>query len=153
MKRVLTMLAGSAIVAAGLGMGTVIAQDAGEPQVDRQTMMGQVGAVTRGLGLMARGEAEYNAAEAVAGMRLYRAVAAGYPYLFPEGSEEGFESRAAPTIWSDRTGFVAAAQKMEDDATAAIETAGTGLEAFRAAFGQVASNCQACHETYRLPDN
>ena len=27
------------------------------------------------------------------------------------------------------------------------------LEAFKAAFGQVASNCKACHDTYRIPSN
>ena len=148
----LRALAG-ALLLAGVGAAPTVAQDAGEPQVDRQTMMSQVGAVTRGLGLMARGEQDYNAAEAVAGMRLYRAVAAGFPHLFPEGTEEGAETEAAPAIWSDRAGFVAASQAFEDAAAAAIEPAGQGLDAFRAAFGSVAQNCQACHEDYRISRN
>lgn len=125
------------------------AQDATGPQVDRHTLMEQVGETTGVLAAMARGEADYDPRAAVVGMRLYRAVGAAFPYMFPEGSETGNETRAAAAIWSDREGFIAAANKLEADATAAIATAGTGLEAFQAAFGAVAQNCRACHETYR----
>lgn len=130
-----------------------IAQDATGPQVDRHTMMEQVGETTGVLAAMARGEAEYDARAAVVGMRLFRAVGASIPYMFPEGTETGNDTRATAAIWTDMAGFVAAANKFEADATASIATAGTGLEAFQAAFGAVAQNCRACHEDYRTARN
>lgn len=155
-----TVIAGFAIaLMAGVGLSSLAgvslatAQDANVPQVDRHTMMEQVGATARVLSGMARGEAEYDANTAVTGMRLMRAVAASYPYLFPEGSQSGFDSRAAETIWSDNAGFVAAVQKFEDDAATGVEASALGLQDFQAAFGVVGQNCQACHETYRTARN
>ena len=130
--------------------GTVHAQDATGPAFDRQTMMKQVGGAVRILSGMARGEAEYDPEAAVLGFRTIQAVAAGLPYLFPEGSETGDETEAAPAIWSDWDGFVAAANELETDAAAAVETGGGGLEAFQAAFMEVAGNCRTCHEAYRI---
>lgn len=153
MKR--TLFAGFAIaLIAGAGLSDLAsAQDANIPQVDRHTMMEQVGETTGVLAAMVRGEADYDPRVAVVGMRLYRAAGASFPYMFPEGTETGNDTRAAAAIWTDMAGFVAAANKLEADATAAIATAGTGLEAFQAAFGAVAQNCQACHESYRTARN
>jgi cytochrome c556 len=141
----------AALLATGLA-ATATAQDSTGYQVDRHTMMEQVGEATRVLGGMARGDAPYEAGSAVNGMRVYLAVAAAWPHMFPEGTETGNDTRAAPAIWEDPEGFVAASEKFEADAAAAIETAGNGFDAFRAAFGSVAQNCRSCHEDYRTPD-
>jgi cytochrome c556 len=141
----------AALLATGLG-ATATAQDATGYQVDRHTMMEQVGQATRILAGMARGEAPYEAGAALNGMRVYLAVATAWPHMFPEGTETGNDTRAAAAIWDDPAGFVAAADKFAADAAAGIETAGTGLEAFQAAFGTVAQNCRSCHEVYRTPD-
>lgn len=152
--KISAQLSVAAAIVALVGLsGAAIAQDTTGPQVDRHTMMEQVGETTGVLAAMARGEADYDPRAAIVGMRLYRSVGAALPYMFPEGSETGNDTRAASAIWSDMAGFVAAANKFEADATANIATAGTGLEAFQAAFGAVAQNCRACHETYRTPRN
>ena len=144
-------LAGIAVAALMVGtITTTTAQDTTGYQVDRQTMMAQVGAATRILAGMARGEAPYEAGAATNGLRVYQAVSAAWPYMFPEGTETGNETEAAPAIWSDRDGFIAAANKFEADTAAALETAGDGLEAFQAAFGAAAANCRSCHEDYRI---
>eukprot|EP00752_Nemacystus_decipiens_P019368 g17424.t1 len=143
-----------AALAAGLGLsGMAVAMDSTGPQVDRDLMMEQVGEATGLLAAMARGEAEYDPRVAVLAMRTYVSVAAAFPYMFPEGTETGNDTRAAAAIWSDPDGFVAAANKFEADATAALATAGDGVEAFQAAFGAVAQNCRACHESYRTARN
>lgn len=146
------ILSGAAVVAGGVAK-PASAQDGDDFQVDRQAMMGQVGATTRVLAGMARGEAPYEANAAVVGLRLYRAVGAAYPHMFPAGTETGAETEAGPAIWADNAGFIAASNKFEADAAAAVETAGNGLEAFQAAFGTVAQNCQACHEVYLVTRN
>jgi cytochrome c556 len=71
------------------------------------------------------------------------------PTLFPPGSDKG-DTKALPTVWSDRPGFLAAA-KAEDDAIDALSlAAGSGdMTKVAAAFGAVGKTCGACHEKYR----
>ena len=149
--RPLCALGLAGLLAAGLG-ASALAQDATGYQADRHAMMEQVGQATRIMAGMARGEAPYEAGAALNGLRVYIAVATAWPHMFPAGTETGGDTRAAAAIWDDPAGFVAAADKFAADATAGLETAGTGLEAFQAAFGAAAANCRTCHEVYRTPD-
>ena len=69
---------------------------------------------------------------------------------FPEGSETGMETEAAPAIWSDRAGFDAAVAKFKAAADAGVAAAPADLDGLKAVFGPLTQNCGACHETYRL---
>jgi cytochrome c556 len=69
--------------------------------------------------------------------------------LFPAGSDKG-DTKALPTVWSDRKGFEAAS-KVEGDAIDALaKAAGTGdMAMVGPAFGNVGKSCGACHQKYR----
>ncbi|MCW5745068.1 MAG: cytochrome c [Alphaproteobacteria bacterium] len=71
------------------------------------------------------------------------------PALFPVGSDKG-DTKALPTVWSDKAGF-AAAHKAESDAIDALATAaGSGdMSKVAAAFGAVGKTCGGCHEKFR----
>ena len=73
----------------------------------------------------------------------------GFPALFPPGSDKG-ETKALPSVWSDRAGFegasatmLAAAQKLQAAANAG------DAAALSAAFREAGGACGACHRGYR----
>ncbi|MDP2734050.1 MAG: cytochrome c [Hoeflea sp.] len=141
-----TLLAAAVIGAAGFA--PAIAAD--EPQVVRQEMMKKNGGSVGELAKMVKGAVAFDAAAALAALTSIAEVAATYGEQFPEGSETGFETEAAPAIWSDRAGFDAAVAKFKTDADAAVAAAPADLDGLKAVFGPLTQNCGACHETYRL---
>ncbi|MBM3591150.1 MAG: cytochrome c [Alphaproteobacteria bacterium] len=75
----------------------------------------------------------------------------GFPARFPAGSGSG-ETRALPTIWTDRAGFEAANGNMVTQLRALQTAANAGDQtAFGAAFQQTGATCGACHRPYRGP--
>jgi cytochrome c556 len=137
------------LAAAGLvlGLSAVMAQS--DPIAERKTVMKGVGAAT-GLGAkIAKGEEAFDAAKVQGIFKTYVDASKKMPTLFPDTSETGGESTAAPKIWEDMAGFKAAFVKFEADATAGA-TAATDLAGFRTAFGNATKNCGTCHETYRI---
>lgn len=137
------VLATIAIAASGAG----IAQDAIS---QRKATMKSFGGSAKAGSDMVKGTVPFDAAKAEQAMGTIASGAATIPKLFPAGSDSG-ETRASPKIWQDRAGFEANATKLATDAAAAQKAAATGAEAFKAAFGNVAKNCDSCHETYRTP--
>ncbi len=138
-----------AIVAA---LGAVTLNAAGhDPVEQRIALMKANGAAAGVLGKMVQGENPFDAAAALAAITEMRDIAAGFGDLFPEGSETGPNSTANSTIWSDRAGFDAALAKYLADTQAAVDTPPQSLEELGASFGAIASNCRACHQTYRIP--
>ena len=74
---------------------------------------------------------------------------AAMPAAFPEGSGSA-PSEAAPAIWIDNEGFVAAASNHVSALDKLISAAEAGdASAVRAAFKAVAGTCKACHLKYR----
>ena len=69
--------------------------------------------------------------------------------LFPENTQEGFDTEALLTIWDEKDDFNALMQKASDDMiklTSVIENA----EDIRGTLKQFMwSNCKACHNRYR----
>jgi cytochrome c556 len=140
-----TLFAAALIGAAGFA--PAIAAD--EPQVVRQEMMKKVGGATGAMAKMVKGESEFDAAATLAALTTISEVAATFGDYFPEGSETGMETEAAPAIWSDRAGFEAAIAKFKADADAGIAAAPADLDGLKAVFGPLTKNCGTCHETYR----
>ena len=70
--------------------------------------------------------------------------------LFPEGSDMGAETTAAPAIWEMPDEFMAKIEKFRADTAAAVAADPQDVGTFRAQFGTVASNCGGCHQTFRV---
>jgi cytochrome c556 len=141
-------------LALGLAVvGLLASTAAADPIETRKSIMQSVGASAKISGNMAKGELAFDPDVAMAALTTFAAAGHSFPAFFPEGSESGGETRARDTIWSDNGGFVAASEKLAGDAAAAVAAKPADLDAFRAAFGSVAENCQACHEKYRVANN
>ena len=112
-------------------------------------LMVNVGASMKTLGGLVKGDIAYDATMAEAALRTIFASAAGFPAQFPEDSKEGHNTEASLKIWEDRAGFNAAAAKFVTDSEAAVMAKPADADALKAVFGQVASNCRACHTDYR----
>lgn len=141
-------LALAAVIAAVTVAGTAKAAD--DPIAMRKAMMKNVGAATGAGAAMLKGQADFNAVTAELILRTMNTVALGFGELFPQGSETGGETTAAPSIWEDSAGFDAALTKFQNDTASGIAAKPASLDAFKAAFGVAASNCGACHKAYRI---
>jgi cytochrome c556 len=74
------------------------------------------------------------------------------PSLFPAGTNLP-NSKALPTVWSDRAGFEARAAAYAAAATAMAEAAQSGDRAvFLTRWAAVRQTCSDCHDTYRAAD-
>ena len=74
------------------------------------------------------------------------------PSLFPEGTNLP-NSKALPTVWSDRAGFEVRAAAYAAAAGAMAEAAQSGDRAvFLTRWAAVRQTCSDCHDTYRRPD-
>jgi len=74
------------------------------------------------------------------------------PDVFPEGSGAQMgKTRAAPAIWSDWSGFVAASDQLATSATGLKKAAASGDAASaKSAFGIVGrEGCGGCHKRFR----
>ncbi|WP_158537231.1 c-type cytochrome [Humitalea rosea] len=76
-------------------------------------------------------------------------ILASVPSRFPTGSDSG-DTKARPTIWSDRAGF----EKAAETTLAAAQTLRTAVQsgdasASAAAFQALGGSCVGCHRGYR----
>jgi len=122
------------------------------PQELRHEMMEDVGGAAKTIGAMLKGEAAFDAPEANAALEVWAEAAWDFGKLFPEGSETGFDTEAAPAIWTDRAGFDEQLQQFSEATEAAVAASPQDLEALKAATGPVFKVCKSCHETYRIED-
>jgi cytochrome c556 len=140
-----TLLAATALAALATGaQADVIAE--------RKSVMEGVGDATRTGTQMVRGQAPFDLDTARNVLATYVNAAQVMPTLFPEGTETGGETSAAPSIWQDRAGFEQRFEKFGADA-AAVAGSVQDLESFTAAFGTATQNCRGCHEEYRVRTN
>lgn len=134
----------AAMLVSGAAMADAIA--------DRKAVMKEkVGASMGVLVKTVKGEMVYDAAAVKAAFTTMREGTANFANLFPEGSESGGKTIADPKIWSDMDGFKAALAKFHADLDEAIAANPADKDAYGPVFGKVAANCNACHETYRVP--
>jgi len=68
---------------------------------------------------------------------------------FVEGSDKG-DTNAKPEIWKEMDKFQAAARSMQEQVVKLDAAARSGsLDAIKAAFGDTAKSCKACHDKYQ----
>jgi cytochrome c556 len=144
MRRLFVGLAALAVVSAAAG-----AYATEDPVFTRKSLMDANGGAAGLAGAMMKGDVPFSPAAAKSVFLTLHAVAYSYGDYFPAGSDTG-DTKASPKIWEDAAGFAAALQKFQQDADAALAANPQDLEAFKAAFGQVASNCKSCHDSFRL---
>ena len=144
------LIVGVSVIAVAVAAAAAYATE--DPIFTRKSLMDANGAAAGAGSAMLKGEAPFNAAVAKSVFQTMHAVAYAYGDYFPAGSDKG-DTKASPKIWEDAAGFAAALAKFQKDTDTAIAAKPEDLEAFKAAFGQVASNCKACHDAYRLPSS
>lgn len=96
---------------------------------------------------MANGRADFDAGlaetSAVRAAELIKQPWAG----FGPGTEGG---KASPSIWREQDKFKAAAARAENEVSKVAVAAKTGsLDAIKAAVGNAAASCKACHDDFR----
>lgn len=138
----------AATLAATLIAAPVLAQD--NPIKARQALMELNGKDAKAGGDMLKGAAPFNAAKAKAIFISMNDVANKYGALFPANSKTGFDTEAAPAIWTKPAEFKAAVAKFQADTSAAMKVDVSTQAAFGQQFGKVTANCKSCHESFRI---
>lgn len=143
---------GTALIAA-VAFSTSVTAAGHDPVEARIALMKSVGAAAGASGKMMQGQMEFTPEAALEAITALNAAALALGDKFPAGTESDSRSSAAPAIWTDTEGFQAAVAKFAADTQAAVDNPPTDVAAFGAAFGAIASNCRACHESYRIRKN
>lgn len=137
-----------------LGVGAV-ADEKDDSVAQRQAVMKSIGThfgAIKGI-LQGGGEVTAVSGHAAAISNLIAVV----PTMFAEGTslEDGYDTEAKPVIWSDRQGFLDAAERANTEAAKLAEIAKGGDP--RATTAQFAATgkegCGGCHSTFRQKDN
>ncbi|MAW85620.1 MAG: cytochrome C signal peptide protein [Phyllobacteriaceae bacterium] len=143
-----------ALALSAIALSAAAATAADDPIGVRKALMQATGASAGTASAMMKGDLDYNPAVAKASIATMAAVAKAYGDYFPEGSDMGADTTAAPKIWEDAAGFQEALAKFQADTSAAMQASGkdgpADLDAFKAAMGPVLANCKSCHEGFRV---
>lgn len=139
-----------AILAALLILFSLNATAGESPQAQRQALMKDVRESAKVIGGMMRGEAEYDAAAVTEALAVFKKASGHIGELFPEGSEAGEETEAAPAIWEDREGFNEAIGKWAEATDAALADVPDSLDEAKPVLGAVFQSCKGCHDNYRI---
>mgnify|MGYP006277986053 CR=1 FL=1 len=146
----------AALLFAGAGAAVVQAHT-DNPAIDaRRAYFTLLGSNLGPLAAMAKGEAEYDPAQAElhAGNLALLTGYAATPH-FPEGSsneDHPGDTRALPAIWSDFDGFMERYEAYVASVDALEASAGEGRAALGQAVAKVGGTCKACHDDFRAPD-
>ena len=136
----------------GLILGSIAIASDGAPQEVRQDLMKDVRQAAKPVGNMLREKEEFNAETLMSSLMVFAKAADQYGELFPEGSESGFETEAAPAIWEDREGFDMALMKFAEATKIAIESGPQTLDDARMTVSPIFKTCKGCHDNYRVED-
>ncbi len=143
---------GTALIAA-IAFSTSVTAAGHDPVEARIALMKGVGAAAGAGGKILKGEIEFTPEAALEALTALNTAALALGDKFPAGTDGDSRSSAAPAIWTDADGFQVAVAKFVADSQAALDNPPQDVAAFGAAFGAVASNCRACHESYRIRKN
>ena len=140
-----------ALASAVLSMVSLAVAD-DDPRHERHELMEDVRDAAKPVGKMLKGESEYDAEVAMASLATFSEVAKVFGGLFPEGTETGDGTEAAPAIWEDRAGFEEALAQWAEATDAAIVAKPATLEEAKPVLGKVFGSCKNCHDTYRIEE-
>jgi cytochrome c556 len=129
-----------------LGVTAAIAQSNVVEQ--RQALMKEMGAQTRLIGAMMRGQEPFDLAKVQAGLKVFAENPKKFVTLFPESSKNAEKTEALPTIWENKAKFEATGNKLSQDAQTAM-TAIKDEASFKAEMPKVLQNCGTCHNEFR----
>lgn len=121
-----------------------------DPRHLRHELMEDVGAAAKPVGQMLRGNRDFDAAVLMESLETFQSVASEFGDLFPEGSETGMDTEAAPAIWEDRAGFDQSLADWAEAVNVAIESSPQSLEDARQTVSPIFKTCKGCHDTYRI---
>ena len=102
------------------------------------------------IGAMAQGRVPFDAAAAAANAEIV-ADMAKLPYAgFVEGTSGTEKGQPNAKVWSERAKFDEGAKKLQDETVKLLAAAkANNLDQLKAAFGNTAGTCKACHDAYR----
>lgn len=102
------------------------------------------------IGAMASGRAPFDAAAAAANADVV-AFVSKLPYAgFVEGTSGTEKGSPKANVWTERAKFDGDAKKMQDAVAAlAVAAKANNLDQLKAAFGNAAGTCKACHDNFR----
>lgn len=135
---------------AALSFLSTLALAGDDPRHERQELMEDVGKAAKPIGKMLKGEAEFDAEVFMASLATFESASQKFGSLFPEGSETGEDTEAAPAIWEDRAGFDEAVGAWADAVAAAAAAKPATLEEAKPVAGGIFKTCKGCHDTYRI---
>jgi cytochrome c556 len=129
-----------------LGVTAAIAQNDAVEQ--RQDLMKQMGAQTRPIGSMLRGQEPFDLAKVQAGLKVFADNSEKAAPLFPESTKNVGDTEALPAIWENKAKFDGIMNKFNQDAKTALASI-KDEATFKAEMPKVMQNCGACHNDFR----
>lgn len=113
----------------------------------RQSALTLTGSYFGRMAPVMRGRAPYDAEAIKADVAVLKTLSALPWQGFGPGTEGG---NARPEVWSDNANFQQAAKNYQDSVTQLVAAADSGdFDRVRAAYGETANTCQACHKAFR----
>jgi cytochrome c556 len=129
-----------------LGITAAIAQN--DVVEQRQDLMKQMGAQTRSVGGMLRGQEPFDLAKVQASLKVFADNSEKAAPLFPENTKNVGDTEALPAIWENKAKFDGIMTKFNQDAKTALASI-KDEATFKAEMPKVMQNCGACHNDFR----
>lgn len=115
----------------------------------RQSALSVMAAHFGRLGAMASGKAPFDAKVAQDNAAVVEFMSK-LPWAGFTPNTEGVKSKAKPEVWMDKAKFDQGSEKMVAEVAKLNAAAKAGnLDALKAAFGETAKTCKACHDAFR----
>ena len=129
-----------------IGATSVVAEN--DPIATRKDAMKQISRANAEVTKISKGEAPFKLETVQAALKTMEETSRKMPALYPDTSRTGGETRALPKIWETKADFDASFEKFGREAAAA-STKIVDEATFKASYGEVLRNCDACHDAYR----
>ncbi len=102
------------------------------------------------LGAMANGKMPFDAKVAAENAAIVETLSK-LPWAGFMPGTESIKSNAKPEMWTEKAKFDQGSEKMRGEVTKLAAAAKMGnLDALKAAFGDTAATCKACHDSYKV---